>query len=164
MALFYYHDDVRTIVPFFCFLLAIQADEGLDALARVHLFREVAMSADGGMVAWIETIPAKDGGDSSRAALFVKDLKDANATARVVMDEGETVQGLAWSHEGKLAFIANAGDEKQLQLYISEKPGHAKPRKVTNVKGFLADPHWSPDGSNVALLWMEGVTHIPGPT
>ncbi len=159
-----YDCGVRTTGLFCLLVVAAWGDEGLDALGKVHLFREVAMSADGGMVAWIETIPAKDGGDSSRAALFVRDLKDANAAARVVMDDGETVQGLAWSHEGKLAFVANAGDEKQLQLYIAEKPGHGKPRKVTDVKGFLADPHWSPDGSGIALLWMEGVTHIPGPT
>ena len=116
------------------------------------------------MVAWIETIPAKDGSDSGRSAVLVKDLREAGAAARTVMDGGETVQGLTWSRDGKLAFVATADSEKQLQLYVADKPGHAKPRRVTNVEGFLADPHWSPDGSSIAILWMEGVTHIPGPT
>jgi len=121
------------------------------------------MSADGSMVAWIETIPSKDGGDSTRSAVFVKNLHESGV-ARVVMDGAETAQGLAWSADGKLAFIAAEDSEKQLQLYVAEKPGRSKPRVVTKLEGYLADPHWSPDGRSIALLWMEGVTHIPGPT
>ena len=95
------------------------------------------MSEDGGMVAWIETIPSKNGSDSSRAAVFVKDLRDSSAAARTIMDGGESAQGLAWSRDGKLAFIANTDSEKQLQLYVAEKPGRGKPRKVTDVEGYL---------------------------
>lgn len=139
-------------------------DQALNALSAVHLFREVAMSADGSMLAWIETIPAKNGTDSSRAAVLVKDLRDAGGTARTIMDGGESAQGLAWSRGGGLAFVANTDSEKQLQLYVAEKPGRGKPRKVTDMEGYLADPHWSPDGKSIAILWMPGVTHIPGPT
>ena len=35
---------------------------------------------------------------------------------------------------------------------------------MTNVEGYLAEPHWSPDGSTISILWTEGITHIPGPT
>src|ERR1700681_1531195 len=114
-----YHYDVRTTVLLTSLLfgcLTAPADQALDALAAVHQFREVAMSVDGSMVAWIETIPAKDGSDSSRSAVLVKDLRDAGAAARTVMDGGETVQGLTWSPDGKLAFVANTDSEKQLQL------------------------------------------------
>jgi dipeptidyl aminopeptidase/acylaminoacyl peptidase len=116
------------------------------------------------MVAWIETIPAKNGTDSSRAAVLVKDLRDSGSAARTSMNGSESAQGLAWSRDGRLAFVANTDSEKQLQLYVAEKPGRGKPRKVTDVEGYLADPHWSPDGRSIAILWMAGVTHIPGPT
>jgi dipeptidyl aminopeptidase/acylaminoacyl peptidase len=116
------------------------------------------------MVAWIETIPAKDGGENSRSVVFVKDLHDSSAAPRAVTDAGESAQGLAWSRDGKLAFVWSAAAESQLQLYVAERPGRSKPRKVTNVEGYLADPHWSPDGHSIAVLWMEGVKHIPGPT
>ena len=107
---------------------------------------KVAMAEDGGMTAWIETIPAKDGGDASRAIVVLKDLRDANGAVRTIFDGGDAAQGLAWSRDGKLAFIANTDSEKQLQLYVAERPGRGKPRKVTNVEGYLAEPHWSPDG------------------
>ena len=161
---------MRTIVPFFLLFcitdapVRAQVDQALKELAGVHQFREVAMAEDGEMVAWIETIPAKDGGDASRAIVVVKDLRDANSAARMVFDGGDSAQGLAWSHDGKLAFIANTDAEKQLQLYVAEKPGRGKPRKVTNLEGYLAEPHWSPDGQSLSILWTEGITHIPGPT
>ena len=139
-------------------------DQALKELAGVHQFREVAMAEDGAMVAWIETVPAKDGGDASRAIVVVKDLRDANAAARTIFDGGDAAQGLAWSRDGKLAFIANTDSEKQLQLYVAEKPGRGKPRKVTSVEGYLGEPHWSPDANTISILWTEGITHIPGPT
>lgn len=138
-------------------------DQSLAELAAVHQFHDLAVSPDAGMVAWIETIPAKAGGNAVREAVFVKDLRDASAQNRMILDGVESAQGLAWSRDGKLAFVATDDAEKQLQLFIADKPGHGKPRKLTNISGYLADPHWSPDGASISLLWMEGVTHVPGP-
>jgi hypothetical protein len=146
---------VRTSVFFislFCFSLEAgqtgpPIDQALNALSTVHQFREVAMSADGSMLAWVEIIPGKDGSAAGRSAIFVKDLKTAGAAARSVVDGVEMAQGLAWSREGKLAFVASGDSEPQLQLYVVEKPGRSKPRKVTDVEGYLADPRWSPDGA-----------------
>ncbi len=72
--------------------------------------------------------------------------------------------GLAWSQDGRLAFLSDADSHGQMQLYVVDKPGHAKPRKVGNFEGYLGDPHWSPDGKSVALLRIEGITRVPGPT
>jgi len=74
------------------------------------------------------------------------------------------VQGLAWSQDGRLAFLSDADSHGQLQLYVVEKPGHGKPRKIGNFEGYLADPHWSHDGKSIALLRIEGITRVPGPT
>ena len=115
------------------------------------------------MVAWIETIPAKDGGEKSRSGIFVKDLRAAAAQPHSILTGVAAAQGLAWSRDGKLAFVASDDSDEQLQLYVAEKPGHGKPRKVTDVAGYLADPHWAPDGRTISILWMEGVTHVPGP-
>ncbi len=74
------------------------------------------------------------------------------------------VQGLAWSQDGRLAFLSDADSHGQLQLYVVEKPGHGKPRKIGNFEGYLAGPHWSHDGKSIALLRIEGITRVPGPT
>ena len=65
---------------------------------------------------------------------------------------------------GRLAFLSDADSHGQMQLYVMEKPGHGKVRKVGNFEGYVGDPHWSPDGQSIALLQIEGVTRIPGPT
>jgi dipeptidyl aminopeptidase/acylaminoacyl peptidase len=151
---------VRTI-PLLCLLIANAPAQSLESIAAVHQFREVAVSRDGAMAAWVETIPAKNGGESNRSQVFVKDLRDANSAPRMILDAGETAQGLNWSADDRLAFVANTASDKQMQVFVAER---GKPRKLTNAKGYLADPHWSPDGRAIAVLWIEGVTRIPGPT
>src|SRR5438874_2051027 len=50
----------------------------------------------------------------------------------------------------------------QLQLYITNPAGG--PAKIlTNVKGFLASPAFSPDGKTIAVLFTENATRASGP-
>ena len=135
----------------------------LEALATVHQFPDVAVSPDGSSAAWIEVIPGKDASDKPRYSIFVKDLTDSSAPSRAVLTAAREAQGLAWSRDGKLAFIASDDSDDQSQLYVAVKPGRAKPHKVTDLKGYLEDPHWSPDGRTISVLWMDGVTRAPGP-
>lgn len=162
----YYHELVRIgiVVAFSLAPLAFPQspqtlDQTLDSLAAVKQMRDIALSPSGNMAAWIETPPSHNGPSS----VWLKDLRDS-APARKVMEAEHLGQGLAWSRESKLAFLAGGGVTGQLQLYISDKPGRDKPRKVTSAEGYLANPAWSPDGRTIALLWIEGLTRTPGPT
>ena len=139
------------------------ANPALDQLSAVHQFRDVALSQDGSMVAWIESARSKEPGEPLRSALFVKDLHDANAAPRRIVENVESVNGLCWSKDGRLAYVAT-DTGSQVQLFIAEKPGRSKPRKITNLAGYLANPQWSPDGRSIAYLWVEGATRTPGPT
>ena len=132
--------------------------------AAIHEFREVTVSPDGGMAAWTEGIPAKDGSESRRSAVYVKDLRDAAAAPRRMTDAAETGHSPAWSRDGKLAFLAGGESGGQVQLYVTAKPGHDKARKITDARGYLGNPQWSSDGGRIAVLWIEGLTRIPGPT
>ena len=138
-------------------------DSALDALNTQHEFRQVALSPDHAQVAWIETTPSKIENGPASVSVYVKDIRDASSVRRVG-EPAVRVQGLTWSQDGRLAFLSDAESHGQMELYVAEKPGHGKPRKIGNIQGYLGDSHWSPDGKSIAVLLIEGVTRIPGPT
>jgi len=115
------------------------------------------------MAAWIETSRSGEGTETSSSTVWVKDLRDASATAKRITDPARTVHGLAWSHDGKLAFVSSQDSPTQLELYVSDRPGRSKPRKLTEIEGYLDQPQWSPDSRTIALLWIAGATRVPSP-
>ncbi len=139
-------------------------DAELDSLSAQHEFREVALSPDRGKVAWIESAPTKVEGGGTSLSVYIKDLSEAAAEPKRIGDPAVRAQGLAWSKDGRLAFLSDADSHGQLELYVVDKPGRGKPHKVGDFAGYVADAHWSPDGKSIALLLIEGVTRIPGPT
>ncbi len=74
------------------------------------------------------------------------------------------MHGLAWSRDGRLAFVADVDGSGQPELYVAEKPWGGHQHKITGIQGYLAKPQWSPDGTRIALLWIQGETRVPGPT
>jgi dipeptidyl aminopeptidase/acylaminoacyl peptidase len=135
-----------------------------NSLFALHEFREVAISPDGGKLAWIESAPGKMESDPPILSVYVKDLHDAGAGAKRIGDSSSMAQGLAWSQDGRLAFLSDADSHGQTQLFVVEKPGRGKPRKIGELNGYLEQPQWSPDGKSIALLGIEGSSRVPGPT
>jgi len=139
-------------------------DAALDSLSALHEFRQVSLAPDGARVAWIETSPRKSEGDRFTVSLYLKDMKAPGSAAKRVGDAASAVQGATWSRDGRLAFLSDAESHGQMQLYVVDKPGHGKPRKLGNFEGYVGDPHWSPDGMSIALLSIQGNSRVPGPT
>jgi dipeptidyl aminopeptidase/acylaminoacyl peptidase len=77
--------------------------------------------------------------------------------------EGE----LTWAPDSSaLAFFSNCGGAvgeaaAQTQLYLSHLDGSAA-RQITDVKGFVGAPAFSPDGKTLAFLYVEGATRPAG--
>ncbi|MBZ5552429.1 MAG: S9 family peptidase [Acidobacteriia bacterium] len=70
---------------------------------------------------------------------------------------------LAWSPDGhRLAFLSDQERKGQFQLYVVPTEGGAA-RQLTHVKGLLVDPHWSPDGKAIAVLFTENLPRSAGP-
>jgi dipeptidyl aminopeptidase/acylaminoacyl peptidase len=118
-----------------------------DRLLNVKSFSDVAISPDGTQVAWIDE-------DVKVASL------DAPATSAAAAG-AHGPQGLSWSADGRLAFLADGDRSGQLEVY--EEAAGQKPRRLTNLTGLLASPAWSPDGKRIAFLFIENAPRAAGP-
>ena len=77
---------------------------------------------------------------------------------------GHKDDGIAWAADSRtLAFLSDAGATAgQQQVYVIDVESGAPARRVTSVKGQLADPRWSADGKQLAILFVAGSTQGTG--
>jgi len=135
----------------------------LDTLDRVRAVRETAISPDGRRVAWVEDVSA----GAQTSAIQVRTIGAAAGDVRRVTasndGSGHQEDGIAWAADGRtLAFLSDSGSPGQQQIYVIDLDGGAPARRVTNVKGQLAQLHWSPDGKQLAVLFVAGSTQGTG--
>jgi dipeptidyl aminopeptidase/acylaminoacyl peptidase len=135
-------------------------DEVLQGLSRGRSVSELAVSPDGKRLAWIE--PA-GGGDEIRVASIGDLTKGARVTAAAKPEQYCREGQLIWAPDSKtLAFFSDcAKPGEQTDLYLFRLDG--KPaRRVTGLKGYVEAPAFSPDGTQVAFLYVEGATRPAG--
>jgi dipeptidyl aminopeptidase/acylaminoacyl peptidase len=142
-------------------------DQAIDRLFAVRQFKEVAISADGKRVAWVESLQGKNHTPSPNSVIFVSNLSSISTPPqRITAGNGSTPyaeHAIAWSPDGsRLAFLSDRGKPGQLELYVANVAG-GPPRKLTNLTGFLAHPQWSPDSKALALLFTENAPRAGGP-
>jgi dipeptidyl aminopeptidase/acylaminoacyl peptidase len=121
----------------------------VSSLSAATLPRGVSISPDGRYVGW-----------TSGPDIWLKDLSRKSAEPERIA-EGS---GLAWSADShRLAFLSSAGHRGQQQVYVGDANGGAA-RRLTNLKGVLADLRWSPDGQTLAFLFVDSPPRLPDPT
>ena len=123
-------------------------------LFATRRFEQAAISPDARRVAWVETLIGKDGAPSGNTAIYVFQFESKAAPKRLKagVGPGDHEEGnVAWSPDCKrVAFLSDALKPGQRQLYVAQVSGaegsatNAAAKKLTNVKGFLAAPSWSP--------------------
>jgi dipeptidyl aminopeptidase/acylaminoacyl peptidase len=124
----------------------------LDAMPHAKRISEVALSPDGAQVAYIV--------DDKLTV-----TSSAGEAAQTIAVEGNlALRDVTWSADSKrLAFVADlAGDVPAAQVWTASADGSA-PAKHAELKGYVQSPRFSPDGSKLAVLFIEGLPRIAGP-
>jgi len=136
----------------------------LDTLDRVRAFHETAIAPDGRRVAWVEDVSAAD----ATTAIYMRTIGAPATEAHAVLasndGRGHKDDSIAWAPDGHtLAFFSDAGPAAgQQQIYVIDVDGNSPARRVTSVTGQLAQPKWSPDGKQLAVLFVAGSTQGTG--
>ena len=126
-----------------------------EQLGKTVLYGDLALSPDGAHVAWVQSTAA-----STSKQTYVRGTSESTpATLVKIPITGErTDSDPAWSPDSKtLAFFSSAGEKEQRQLWIVDADG-SDPKKITDLKGYAARPHWSHDGKQIAFLYVEGAS------
>jgi len=124
-----------------------------EQLGKTVLYGDVALSSDGAHVAWVQSTAA-----STSKQIYVRGTSEGTPATliKIPITNDRTDFDPAWSPDSKtLAFFSSAGEKEQRQLWIVNADG-AEPKKITNIRGYAARPHWSHDGKQIAFLYIEG--------
>jgi dipeptidyl aminopeptidase/acylaminoacyl peptidase len=128
----------------------------LSGRSRAHIISQVAISPDGKRLAWLQS-------GEIHVALIDKFDSSQRITAAVSPNQSCTESNFTWSPDSaSLAFFsdcANAGE--QTDLFVSRLDG-TPPRRLTILHGDADSPAFSPDGSRIAFLYVEGATRPAG--
>jgi dipeptidyl aminopeptidase/acylaminoacyl peptidase len=135
----------------FCSSLLASAgdlDHLIDTVFATHQFKEVAISADGSEVAWVEQWPLNNLRYQNH--IFIAATK-SGVPIPVKAARSEDDHGLTWSPDGEhLAFLADETNQGEFQLHVFDL--RTKEVKVVGPIGDLSTPRWSPKGDEIAVL------------
>jgi len=137
----------------------IHIDDVLKGLSRGRSFGQVAISPDGKRLAWIEQ--AKEGAEI-RVAPLDDMAKSERVTAATKPGQHCREGQIVWEPDSKaLAFFSDCAQPEQADLYLARLDGSSA-RRVTELKGYVEAPAFSPDGKSIAFLYVEGATRPAG--
>src|SRR5690348_3158720 len=125
-----------------------------EQLGKTVLYGDIAVSPDGNQAAWVQSTAAT----TSKQTYVCKTAADSTPIKVAIGNADSTRDDAApaWSPDSKkVAFLSNGGEGEQKQLWTAGSDGSAA-KKLTNLSGYVARPHWSHDGKQIALLYIEG--------
>jgi len=133
-------------------------DEVLKGLNRGHFIGQVAISPDGKRLAWI--VDTGEGAEIRVAPLG--DLARGERVTAAAKPEQHCREGqMAWAPNAQaLAFFSDCARPGQADLYVARQGSPS--RRLTELRGYAEAPAFSPDGTRVAFLYVEGATRPSG--
>lgn len=132
-------------------------------------YGESVVSPDGKWVGWTVELRNANNTESRNSEIWLLDLLKPGATPRR-LTAGKVPRAehsIAFAPDSRqLAYLSDVDKHGQLQLYVQALSVAASPapaRKLTDLKGFLATPRWSPDGARLGLLFSQNAPRAAGP-
>ena len=123
----------------------------VDSLPHAKHIDQVAISPDGSQVAYIV-----DG------ELSVATLADGSAR-RIAADQKPAARDVTWSAGRRIAWLADLeGGAPAAQVWTASSDGSGL-EKLADLKGFAQSTRFSPDGSRVAVLFIQDMPRVAGP-
>ncbi len=130
----------------------------LGELDKVRSLHEACITPDGHRSAWVEDVTG-----GTEIYVLNEAHGDMHRISAATDDRAHTERGLAWAADSRmLAFLSDAVTPGQLQVFVVDVSKLDVPRRVTSVKGQLAHALWSPDGKQIAVLFVAGSTQETG--
>src|ERR1700740_3135405 len=114
-----------------------------EQLGKTVLYGDIALSPDGRHVAWVQSTATTP----SKQTYILETSGNAPATMIKLPITGERSDfDPTWSPDSKsLAVFSRPRPKEQRHLWIVHADG-SNPKKITDLKGYAARPHWSHDG------------------
>jgi dipeptidyl aminopeptidase/acylaminoacyl peptidase len=141
-----------------------QVDQTQRAMDRGRTAGQVAISPDGKHLAWVQA--ARGGVEIHLAPL--DDLKKfVRITAAASADQHCRESEFTWAPDSAaLAFLSDCAlsdgqSSGQMNLYLARIDGGTA-RRLTELRGEVRSPSFSPNGKAVAFLYVEGATRPAG--
>jgi dipeptidyl aminopeptidase/acylaminoacyl peptidase len=129
-----------------------RAESVLNSMPRTQRIGDVSISPDGALVAY-----------SANEKLFIAPVA-GGPSVEISVEGGLRLRDLAWSADSRrIVFIADLpGEVPSAQVWTAASDGGAM-TKHAELKGYVESPRFSPDGSKVAVLFIQGIPRIAGP-
>ena len=129
-----------------------RAEAVLDSMPHAKRIGQVALSPDGARIAYFA--------DRKLSVMGVR----GGSSQEIAVEGDLRLRDVAWSADSKrIAFIADVGgDVTAAQVWTAVADGSA-PVKHAELKGYAQAPRFSPDGSKLSLLFIDGMPRAAGP-
>ncbi len=132
---------------------ASRAAAVLDSMPHARRISQVAISPDGSRVAYIV-----DG------KLTVTSASDVDFQHIVALENDLKLRDVAWSADSnRIVFIADLpGEAPAAEVWTADRDGNNAAKRA-NLKGYAQEPRFSPEGSRISILFIEGMPRVAGP-